>query len=66
VGEFAACVEACDRLLALPDLPAAIRRQTLANREFSAPHIAMVPGPSGPVRGPKASRAGKAARGRKK
>ncbi|MGW0834772.1 glycosyltransferase [Streptomyces prunicolor] len=66
VGEFAASVEACDRLLALPDLPAAVRRQTMANREFSAPHAAAVPRPSTPARRPKASRAGKAARGRKK
>ena len=35
VGEFAASTEACDQLLALPDLPAAIRRQTITNREFS-------------------------------
>ncbi|MFJ5304009.1 glycosyltransferase [Streptomyces sp. NPDC088350] len=67
VGEFAASVEACDRLLALPDLPASIRRQTMTNREFAAPHVAAVlPRPSDPARGPKASRAGKAARGRKK
>ncbi|WP_405947977.1 glycosyltransferase [Streptomyces prunicolor] len=66
VGEFAASIEACDQLLALPDLPAAIRRQTMANREFSAPHVAAVPRPSDPVRRPKVSRAGKAARGRKK
>ena len=66
VGDFAASVEACDRLLALPDLPDAVRRQTMANREFSAPLAAAVPRPSNPARRPKASRAGKAARGRKK
>ncbi|MFI6543754.1 glycosyltransferase [Streptomyces prunicolor] len=66
VGEFAASIEACDQLLALPDLPANIRRQTMANREFSAPHVAAVPRPSNPARRPKASRAGKAAKGRKK
>jgi hypothetical protein len=66
VGEFAASVEACDRLLALPDLPASIRRQTMTNREFAAPHVTAVPRPSNPARRPKASRAGKAARGRKK
>ena len=66
VGEFAASVEACDRLLALRDLPAAVRQQTLANREFSAPHLATVPGPSNPGRRPKVSRAGKAAKGRRK
>ncbi|WP_234336925.1 glycosyltransferase [Streptomyces xylophagus] len=67
VGEFAASVEACDRLLALPDLPASIRRQTLTNREFAAPHVAAaLPRPANPARRPKASRAGKAARGRKK
>ncbi|WP_405993339.1 hypothetical protein [Streptomyces sp. NBC_00986] len=66
MGEFAASVEACDQLLALPDLPTAIRRQTVTDREFSAPHAAAVPRPSNPARRPKASRAGKAARSRKK
>ena len=31
-------LRACDRLLAMPDLPEGIRRQTEINREFSAPH----------------------------
>ncbi|MEU8765066.1 glycosyltransferase [Streptomyces sp. NPDC048659] len=34
-GDPAASLAACDRLLALPDLPAAYREQTLANREFA-------------------------------
>ncbi|MET8162765.1 hypothetical protein ABZT34_00645 [Streptomyces sp. NPDC005329] len=50
----------------MPDLPAAVRRQTEVNREFSAPHVKAVPRPAGPERRPKASRAGKAARPRKK
>lgn len=35
VGDHAASLAACDRLLALPDLPAAYREQTVANREFA-------------------------------
>ncbi|MEU6352873.1 glycosyltransferase [Streptomyces sp. NPDC047072] len=53
VGDHEAAVRACDRLLALPDLPAEIRQQTLINRQFSAP---WVPGPSSPARRPKAGR----------
>ncbi|MGW0735794.1 glycosyltransferase [Streptomyces sp. NPDC002851] len=66
VGDHAASVQACDRLLAMPDLPTAIRSQTEINREFSARHVAAVPGPPRPGRRPKAARAGKAARGRKR
>ncbi|MCM2413472.1 glycosyltransferase [Streptomyces sp. RKAG290] len=36
VGDFEGSLRACDRLLAMPDLPQAYRSQTLANREFSA------------------------------
>ncbi|MFI8323385.1 glycosyltransferase [Streptomyces sp. NPDC085529] len=35
VGDHAASLAACDRLLGLPDLPAPYREQTLANREFA-------------------------------
>ncbi|MFF4830468.1 glycosyltransferase [Streptomyces sp. NPDC001315] len=62
VGEYAASVQACDRLLAMPDLPDAIRRQTEINREFSAGRAVAVPAPTAVVRRPKAARAGKAAR----
>jgi tetratricopeptide (TPR) repeat protein len=61
VGDHAAAVQACDLLLAMPDLPDPIRQQATMNRQFSAPHTATVPQPSSPARRPKASRAGKAA-----
>ncbi|MPY34847.1 glycosyltransferase [Streptomyces adustus] len=61
VGEYAAAVQACDRLLAMPDLPQAIRDQTEINRGFSAAHVVAVPAPAS-ARGPKVARAGKAAR----
>ncbi|MFJ3586296.1 glycosyltransferase [Streptomyces sp. NPDC090127] len=35
VGDHAGSLAACDRLLALPDLPEAYREQTRANREFA-------------------------------
>ncbi|MFD3723161.1 glycosyltransferase [Streptomyces sp. NPDC058674] len=35
VGDTTASLRACDRLLALPDLPEPYRRHTLANREFA-------------------------------
>ncbi|GJF27517.1 glycosyl transferase [Kitasatospora sp. NE20-6] len=35
VGDLAGSAAACDRLLALPDLPESYRRHTLANREFA-------------------------------
>ncbi|MFH8799554.1 glycosyltransferase [Streptomyces sp. NPDC017936] len=66
VGDHVGSVRACDMLLAMPDLPDPIRRQTEANRAFSAPHVAALSPPAAPVRRPKASRAGKAGRGRKK
>lgn len=62
VGEYAASVQACDRLLAMPDLPDAIRRQTEINRGFSVGRVVAVPAPTAVVRRPKAARAGKAAR----
>ncbi|MFE5536716.1 glycosyltransferase [Streptomyces sp. NPDC056492] len=45
VGDMQASLRACDRLLALPDLPESYRRQTEANRGFAAARS----GPSVPV-----------------
>jgi hypothetical protein len=42
VGDWEGSYQACDRLLAMPDLPEAIREQTLANREFPAQHLSKV------------------------
>lgn len=61
VGDHAAALRACDRLLAMRDLPERIRRQVEINREFSAPHADRTD-LSAVVRRPKAARAGKAAR----
>ncbi|MCI3269672.1 glycosyltransferase [Streptomyces cylindrosporus] len=66
VGDHLAALRACDTLLALPDLPEAVRRQTEINRDFSARHLSAVPPPASPARRPKAARAGKAARGSRK
>ncbi|WP_405585358.1 glycosyltransferase [Streptomyces sp. NBC_01190] len=51
VGDPAASLRACDRLLALPDLPDAYRKQTTANREFAARRLTAPPGhrPAAPV-----------------
>lgn len=35
VGDIDGSLRACDRLLSMPDLPDACRRQTLTNREFA-------------------------------
>ena len=35
MGDARASLDACDRLLTLPDLPAVYRKQTLENREFA-------------------------------
>ncbi|MEV6245769.1 glycosyltransferase [Streptomyces sp. NPDC051742] len=40
VGDHAASLAACDRLLALPDLPPAHREQTRTNRAFAADRLA--------------------------
>ncbi|WP_267814452.1 glycosyltransferase [Streptomyces sp. H27-H1] len=39
VGDMDASLQACDRLLSLPDLPEAYRRQTETNRGFAASHV---------------------------
>ncbi|MEU0345124.1 hypothetical protein ABZ092_40905 [Streptomyces bobili] len=56
VGDLAGVLRACDRLLAMPDLPETIRRQTEINREFSARRTVGLPSPSAPGRRPKAGR----------
>ncbi|MFF6778521.1 glycosyltransferase [Streptomyces sp. NPDC012637] len=43
VGDHEASLAACDRLLGLPDLPAAYREQTRANREFAVAKLAAAP-----------------------
>ncbi|MFC3572670.1 glycosyltransferase [Streptomyces yaanensis] len=65
VGEYATSLTACDVLLGMTDLPEPIRRQTELNREFAAQRALTVPQPFSPTRRPKASRAGKSARGSK-
>lgn len=62
VGDHTGSVQACDRLLALPDLPEAVRRQTGINREFSVQRLATVPSPASVPGGSNASRAGRAAK----
>lgn len=48
VGDYAASIESCDTLLAMPDLPERIRQQALINREFAVREVtaAAVPRPS--------------------
>lgn len=41
VGDLAASLEACDRLLALPDLPEPHRRQTQINRGFAVQRLSV-------------------------
>lgn len=54
VGDWLGSYQACDRLLAMPDLPEAHRTQTLANREFAAQRLTKVLGaPVGPPARPK-------------
>ncbi len=45
VGDAAASLRACDRLLAMPDLPEAVRRQTRDNRRFPAERLRGIPQP---------------------
>ncbi|WP_316740246.1 glycosyltransferase [Streptomyces sp. MK7] len=44
-GDAAASLRACDRLLAMSDLPEAVRRQTLDNRRFPAERLRGIPQP---------------------
>ncbi|MGW7361895.1 glycosyltransferase [Streptomyces sp. NPDC054841] len=45
VGDWPGSYQACDRLLAMPDLPEARREQTLANREYAAKRLSAVLSP---------------------
>lgn len=56
VGDYAASIKACNRLLAMKDLPETYRRSTVSNRQFAAARVAEIR-PVGPSRGrkPKAS-----------
>ncbi|MGW4160478.1 glycosyltransferase [Streptomyces sp. NPDC004788] len=51
VGDHAASLAACDRLLAMPDLPAAYREQVRANREFAVAKLGAAPAPGTPSPG---------------
>ncbi|POX49982.1 glycosyltransferase [Streptomyces sp. Ru72] len=46
VGDWPGSLQACDRLLAMSDLPEAQREQTLANREFAAQRLQVLGVPS--------------------
>ncbi|MFC4606347.1 glycosyltransferase [Streptomyces maoxianensis] len=46
VGDFTGSLKACDRLLAMPDVPEAYRKQTIANRTFAAQRLAAIPQPA--------------------
>jgi tetratricopeptide (TPR) repeat protein len=39
VGDMRASLDACDRLLSMPDLPDVYRKQTIENREFALQHL---------------------------
>ncbi len=47
VGDPVASLRACDRLLAMPDLPGLHRRQTLANRDFCVARLCAPAEPGG-------------------
>lgn len=53
VEDPATSLQACDTLLALPDLPGAIRTHTEITREFAARHPAVVPQAAPPHRTPR-------------
>lgn len=46
VGDHLGSLQACDSLLALPDVPDAFRKQATINREFAAQRLAAVPEPA--------------------
>ncbi|MGW8768765.1 glycosyltransferase [Streptomyces sp. NPDC055815] len=46
IGDHAASLAACDRLLALPDLPGSYREQTRANRAFAVAKLGQAPAPA--------------------
>ncbi|TXS30123.1 glycosyltransferase [Streptomyces sp. ms191] len=47
VGDHAGSLAACDRLLAMPDLPESYREQTRSNREFAVRRLASIPHAAG-------------------
>ncbi|MFF8945761.1 glycosyltransferase [Streptomyces sp. NPDC014864] len=63
VGDWAGSYQACDRLLAMPNVPDARRRQTLVNREYAAQRLSPVLGVPSP--GSTHRRRPKTARGRR-
>ncbi|MET7713058.1 glycosyltransferase [Streptomyces sp. NPDC005407] len=58
VGDFTASLQACDRLLAMPDVPDAYREQTRANRTFAAQRLAAIPEPATRSRAARRARTG--------
>lgn len=62
VGDFAGSLQACDRLLAMPDVPDAYRKQTRANRTFAAQRLASIPEPANRSRAVRRSKGAKAQR----
>ncbi|MGI5402166.1 glycosyltransferase [Streptomyces sp. CA-135486] len=46
VGDHLGSLQACDSILALPDVPDVFRKQTIVNREFAAQRLAAVPEPA--------------------
>ncbi|WP_405997238.1 glycosyltransferase [Streptomyces sp. NBC_00829] len=46
VGDFTGSLAACDRLLAMPDLPEPYRTQTVTNREFAVQRLSPIPEPA--------------------
>jgi tetratricopeptide (TPR) repeat protein len=58
VGDFTGSLQACDRLLAMPDVPDAYREQTQANRSFAAQRLAAIPEPATRSRAARRQRTG--------
>lgn len=58
VGDFTGSLQACDRLLAMPDVPDAYREQTQANRAFAAQRLAAIPEPATRSRAARRQRTG--------
>lgn len=58
VGDHAGSLQACDRLLAMPDLPDVYRKQTVTNREFAATRMTTIPEPTTAARVAGAPRTG--------
>ncbi|MGW3623897.1 glycosyltransferase [Streptomyces sp. NPDC000880] len=58
VGDFTGSLQACDRLLAMPDVPDTYREQTQANRTFAAQRLAAIPEPATRSRAARRQRTG--------